>query len=236
MRKKTGCTPMARTRGASEFDDEMDATMTKDGHSTDACASYESSDHDHWEDEPQVHYRRILSMLRDPDGLARMLTDMCCASEISEPTTHELRPNSTTLSGTNPAQKQSSDPTLRRSITKDGIKVIEVPQRKKSGKVRSQTAPRQRSEDDNFLNLTGFNMNSPRTTSSTRSDGKDRQRGSRQKVRGWFPKGSESERRKTRSGSRARSIHEGIGNGDLPPRPRHMRAKSNASTRKSYRL
>lgn len=234
MRKKTGCTPITKDHTPSEFEDEFEPVMPKDAHSTDACASWESSDHDRWENQTRTNYRRILSMLNDPDGLARMFTDMCCASEISEPKTHELKRRTSRSSR---EDNQQDEPMLRRTFSNDGVKVIEVPQKKRNRKVRSQTAPRQRPQDDNFLNMTGFNMSAPRTTSSTRSTGKTRLRGSGgDKVRGWFSKSSERDRRgKSRTASRARSIHEVAGAGDLPPLPRHGRAKSNTSIRRSVR-
>lgn len=231
MRRKTGCTPVG-TDVRDNFDDEFDAVM-KDAHSTDACASYGSSD-EQWEQRSKCDYQNIFSMmLNDSGGLTRFLTDMCCASEISEPHTHELRPDGPKFRNrTRTEKKEGEDPILRRTFSKDGVKVVEVPQKQRNRKVRSQTAPRQRTDDDNFLNMTGFNMRSPRTTSSTRSAGKERQRGSRgEKVRRWFPKESETDRR---SNPRARSVSEikGNSNGELPPLPRQRRAKSNASARK----
>lgn len=222
MRERTGCTPRAKIGGQmppSSFADEDDAEISKDGLSTHACNSWRSSEPSTSSTHPQQPYQRLLQFLYDTDGITHFLADMCCdSSNIKEPRTHELRRNNRRR----PRDSASTDTdsqSLRKTYSSEGLKVIEVKPKKSNRGVRSQTAPRQRTHSYDYV-VTGFNMDSPRTTSSANSDGK-RQRNAPPR----HPKKAQSGTNDRRDRSRTIS--------DLPPLPHHhRRAKSTAAARR----
>ncbi len=216
MRERTGCTPRAKIGRPvqSPFSDEDDAEMSKDGISTHACSSFRSSDPSISSTNTRQPYQRLLQqLLNETDGITRFLTDMCCDSSFREPKTRELRRKSRRR---NREDASVCDASIRKTSSSEALKVIEV--RNANLGIRSQTAPRQRSQSYDYP-VSGFDTESPRTTLSA-SENNPRQRDT---IRD--PQRRSSKRPNDVRQDRPRSLRE------LPPLPRHRRAKSNASER-----
>ena len=226
MRERTGCTPRAKIGDPMPppaFVVEEDAEISKDGQSTHACSSWRSSEPSTGSTHPQQPYQRLLHFLHETDNITRFLADMCCDNaNIREPQTHELRRNNSRRRSRETSSTDSES--LRKKFSSDGLTVIEVRQKKNNRGLRSQTAPRQRTHSYDYA-PPGFNMDSPRTTLSTNSDGKTRQR----TASSGLPR---------RPGKKTQA---GVDNGwrdrskdssTLPPLPRQRRAKSTASSRR----
>ena len=227
MRERTGCTPRARSSKnmPAPFVDDDIAEISKDGtdaYSMDARASKHS---DSSAEYPQQPFQQIFNFLNEGDGVSSFFTEMCCDGDaVNEPTTNELKRKSKRRSDESTDEGQ----TLNRSISNGGFRVIEVPKRKSRG-VRSRTAPRQRGTAQDY-SLTGFDMDSPRTTFSTNSDGKARKRTSISHSN--HSRHSSVEQRTDIDRSRSQTIQNNSAHGVLPPLPRQRRAKSIVSGRK----
>jgi hypothetical protein len=231
MRERTGCTPQAKMgkQMPHSFTDDDHAEMSKDGTSTHAHSSWRSrADSSGSTQHTQPPYQRLLRFLNETDGITNFLSDMCCdsTSNLREPNTHELTPNDRRRR----ERTDSSDAIdIRRSLSGEGLKGIETRQKKTNNGIRSQTAPRQRTQSYEFP-ISGFDMNmgSPRTTHSD-SKGRERTRRPNKKTDG---RNSGSNSLRDRPSPRPPGIHTmGGSNRDLPPLPRtgHKRAVSTAS-------
>jgi hypothetical protein len=235
MREKI-CTP--RTKRGKQipvpFMDEDEPELLKDdSRSTNACGSFKSSDRSRRssraDESSQAPVERLLQFLSEAEGgVSRFLADMCCdnTNAMNEPMTHEMKRNRRRQhreeQNASAAANSGIHPDLRRSLSSECLQVIEDRQMKKG--FRAQTAPRQRSNSYDTNVEAGFNMDSPRTTYSARSETHHRQQ---------ISNGRGARNTKSR---KSRSIHDLAESGDLPPLPttpgRARRAKSNASARK----
>ena len=178
------------------------------------CGSIRSADPSFTSTNTRQPYQKLLQqLLNDTDGIARFFTDMCCDTSFKEPKTHELR-----RSGRRRNREDNSvcESTLRKTSSSEALVLIEA--RNANLGIRSQTAPRQRSQSYDYP-VTAFDADSPRTTLSA-NDNLARERET------ILDLPRHSNRRPTVARlDRARSIRE------LPPLPRHRRAQSNASAR-----
>ena len=239
MRERT-CTPKVKLRKqfSSAHDRETnDPKQFKEDYSTysSSCRTADrsaySSQHTRGSSAP---VQRILNFLSEAEvGLSRFLADMCCDNTNNvdyEPTTHQME-----RSDRQRNLDEESFPTLNRTLSSQGIKVIEVQRNSNNGAThRSQTAPRQRSHSDIFE--PEFSMDSPHTAYSTRSEKKLFRRrksygrvssdGPRSPPRSpKSPKSPRSRRERFRISSESR---------ELPPLPQpgRRRAKSNGVARR----
>lgn len=238
MRERTGCTPRANIGKdlPFSFEDEGQAEISKDGMSTHACSSWRSGEPSTGScNYPQQPYQRLLRFLNDTEGIAGFLSDMCCdsSSNLREPRTHELKPSDRRRRN---RSDDTDDQSLRKTTSSERIDAIDTRQKKKKKNrgIRSQTAPRQRTQSYDFP-ISGFNMlDSPRTTHSVHSDMKSRQRSSSNSQRRSNTKaeiGSVEKNRRLRARANT-SLRNLTGSRDLPPLPHHRRANSNASSRR----
>jgi len=152
---------------------------------------------------------RLLQFLaRAEGGVTQFLADMCCDSTnngLNEPKTRQMK-----RKDRKKRKSHSSDST--KGFSSEEVEVIEVA-RKQAG--RSQTAPRQRIHSYDGPPSRGFELDSPHTTFSPPDHFR---RGKAQR--------DDSEVVRSRK-DRAR-----FENRDLPPLPRHRRAKSQVSGRR----
>lgn len=217
MRERTGCTPRAKLgrQMPITFADDDDAEVSKDGTSMHACASIRSTDPSCSSTNTRQPYHKLLQqLLNETDGITRFFTDMCCDSSntFKEPKTHELRRTGRRRN----RDETTGDTGLRKTSSSEALVLIEA--RNANLGIRSQTAPRQRSQSYDYP-VTAFDADSPRTTLSA-NDNLARERETILDL----PRHSNKRPTAARM-DRSRSIRE------LPPLPRQRRAQSNASAR-----
>lgn len=218
------CTPrnkLERPLSLPNLDVDQEAALAEDWDAQSVAKVSPDSE------QSRASVERIMSMLAEAEGgISRFLSDMCCASEdgMNEPSTRKMKRRSRRKSNRSSTKSVSSGDSVgsksTRSSSPEGLKIIEV-ERRNNNDSRAQTAPRQRTNSYDYGDQ--YNISSPHTTGSTRSE----------RVRSKHKKS----KRDRKSRARARSEHGG--KRDLPPLPsgrsRHRRANSNGSERRRRR-
>jgi hypothetical protein len=222
MRERTCAPSKVRKQFSLPVLDLDDPELDKDEYSTHAssCRTGDRSGYSARTRESSAPVERILNFLSDAEsGITRFLADLCCDNTnngVNEPTTCQMKRRD---------RRRNLDEdsyAMLRSFSSEAVKVIDV-ERKKNGH-RSQTAPRQRPHSDSFE--PGFNMDSPHTTNSARSEKHCRQHKAYKRA----PRDASRSKRE-----RSRSVHTPSVDRELPPLAQtgsRRRAKSNASIRR----